>query len=449
MKNLMKGYPAKVILAFTIPFMLGAILQQLYFIADSKIVSTHVSIDAFSAVGATSVIANTMISFVNGLTQGFSILVANAFGAQDFKKMRRYIAGAIKLTIVFAIFFTVFGLIFIEDMLKWLNTPKDIMPDAMAYIGIIIAGICFSTLYNLAANVLRAVGDSRTPLYALIIGGVLNVGLDLLFVIKFGWKIEGAAYATVIAQAVSGIICIVLVIPKLKDLLPAKDEWKLEKGQYPELISAGTAMALMTSIVNIGTIVLQGAINGLGKIIVAAHTAARRVFDIMTVVIYSFAVTMTTFASQNMGAGRLDRVKQGLRQTMYMVTGVTTVLVIFCYTLGKPLLEWIVNSDNTEIIDASYMYMKLCIVFFYVLGPLLVLRSTLQGLGSKSIPLISSVLEMVLKIVSAKVLVKHFEYVGVAFTEPVSWIFMLIILVVGYAKFWRDNKDVEIQSSNN
>lgn len=432
MKDLTKGYPAKVILMFAIPLMLGNIFQQLYNMADSKIVSTFVGTGALAAVGATSVVSNTLIGFINGLTQGFSILIANSFGAKDEKRMRHCVAGTVILTACVVVALTALGLIFIEPVLRMLKTPEDILGDALSYVRIIIAGIVFTAVYNMCANVLRAVGDSRTPLYCLLFAVVVNILLDLLFVAVFQWGMEGAAYATVIAQAVCGILCMVYALHKFHTLIPRKGEWSLKPGQYRELITTGLSMGLMGCIVNIGTVVLQSAINGLGTKIVAAHTAARRVFDILMIIIFTIGFSMTTYVSQNVGAGKIARIKQGIRHALVIVTIETTVLIIICFLFGRPVLSWITSTTDSGVLDAAVMYVRVGVVFFYVLGPLFILRCSLQGMGRKVIPVCSSILEMLVKVLSAGFLVPALAYFGVALTEPISWCVMTTLLAVAY-----------------
>lgn len=432
MKDLTRGYPAKVIMLFAIPLMFGYIFQQFYNVADSKIVSTYVSTHALAAVGATAVVSNTIIAFINGMTQGFTILVANSFGARNMSRMHRFVAGTITLTLSVSMVLTILGLCFIEPVLQLLNTPPEILADAVSYVKIILAGTIFTALYNMFANILRAVGDSKTPLYCLIVAVIVNIVLDLLFVRNFSWGIQGAAYATVIAQGLSGMMCGIYMIARFREVLPGKEEWHLEKGQYADLITTGLSMGLMGCIVNIGTIVLQGSINALGTDIVTAHTASRRVFDVLTVTLYTIGLSMTTYTSQNMGAGKPERVRMGVRHANLMVTGITTGLIVICYLFGEPLLKWITNTNKQEIIDASVMYMHISIWFFYILGPLFVLRCTLQGMGRKIIPVCSSIVEMLIKILSAMFLVPAFQYVGVAFTEPISWIVMIIPLIIAY-----------------
>lgn len=432
MKELTKGTPWKVILLFAVPIIFRSIFQQLYNFVDSKIVSTYISTNAFAAVGATAVVSNTIIGFLNGFTQGFAISVANSYGAKDYKRMRKYIAGSIVLAFSIAIILTAVSLFFIDDLLKMLATPEDIMRDALAYVKIILCGIIFTAVYNLCANILMAVGDSKTPLYCLIVALIINTGLDILFVRGLSMGIKGAAYATIISQAIAGGLCVIYIFIRFKMIVPSKGDWRLEKRQYPELFTTGLSMGLMGCIVNVGTLALQNAINKLGTAYVAAHTAARKLFDMLTILIFSIAVAMTTFVSQNMGAGKFARVRQGIRQAIYMATIATTFLIFACYTFGEGILKWITSTDDATIISAAVMYMKISIVFFYVLGPLLILRCSLQGMGHKVMPLFSSAMEMVVKIVSANLIVPVLAYKGVAFTEPISWVLMTIMLTVSY-----------------
>lgn len=432
MKDLTKGYPAKVIMMFAIPLVFGQIMQQFYNMADSKIVSTYVGTGALAAVGATAVISNTLIGFMNGLTQGLSILVAHSFGAKDMKRMRQFVAGMIVISAGAAVSLTIIGVTFIKPLLEILNTPADILPDALAYVRIILAGVIFSALYNMSANMLRAVGDSKTPLYCLLIAVFANIGLDLLFVCVFHWGIEGAAIATIISQAMSGILCAGIILKKFRQILPTKEDWKPEPGQYGKLFSTGISMALMGCIVNIGTITLQGAINSLGTEYVAAHTAGRRVFDVLVVALFTVGMAMTTYTSQNMGAGDAKRVSRGVRHAIFIEWGMAVAVQVIWFAIGEKIIIWLTHTDNEVIMEAAQMYMDIGGWFLYVLGPLFILRCTLQGMGRKIIPLVSSFVEMMIKILSASFLVPAFGYVGVAFTEPISWVIMIIPLITAY-----------------
>lgn len=432
MKELTKGYPAKVILLFAIPLMASYIFQQLYNMIDAKIVSAYVGTNAFAAIGATAVVSNMIIGFINGLTQGFAIPIANSFGAKNFEQIRRFVAGAIILTFSTAIIFTAAGEILIKKILVALNTTEDVMPYAVSYVRIILAGIIFATLYNFCANTLRALGDSKTPLFCLIVAVVLNIFLDILFVKVFSWEIKGAAYATIIAQAVSGFSCLIYMLFNYKEILPKSEDYKLSGKEYGDLITTGLAMGLMSCIVNIGTVILQGAINGLGTKIITAHTAARRLFDILTVFLYTIGIAMTTYVSQNMGAGNYKRIRQGIWQAHVIVTAINTVLMIICFTLGRTIIEWITSTGDKEIVEPAIMYMKISVSFFYILGPLFVMRCSLQGMGHKIMPVVSSIAEMIIKILSVVFLVPAFAYKGVAYTEPISWVIMAVLLWITY-----------------
>ena len=313
MKDLTVGKPMKVIWLFAVPMILGQIAQQLYSFTDSAIVGNYVSSQALAAVGATSVISNMIIGFLNSGTMGLAIPIAKYYGAKDYHNMRRCIGASAIMTLLASIVLTVLSLIFIRPILVLLKTPDDILDMAASYVIIIIVGIIFCSLYNLCANILRAVGDSKTPLIFLGISVVLNIVLDLMFIRAFDMGVRGAAIATDISQALAGILALIYILVKAKHLIPEKDEYSVEKSDRSDLIQSALAMGFMSCIVNIGTVILQRAINGLGTDIVTAHTAARKIFDILMFMLYIVGNAVTTYVSQNMGAGRYDRVHQGVR----------------------------------------------------------------------------------------------------------------------------------------
>ena len=433
MKELTKGYPAKVIILFALPLMIGNILQTLYNITDSKIVSMYLGAGALGAVGATAVISNTMIGFITGMTQGCSILIAQSFGAGDKRSLRNYMAGTVIVTGLLAAFMTVFGETFIGSLLRLLRTPEDIYDDALSYVRIILAGVVFISLYNMCSNALRAIGDSKTPLVCLSISVCLNVGLDFLMVGALHLGIRGAAYATILSQAVSGLLAAAfLLIRYRKVLIPRRGEWRLNAQRWGNLIPSGISMGLMGCIVNIGTIFLQSAINDLGTQYVTAHTAARRMFDITMIMIFTFGISMTTYVSQNLGAGEGGRIRQGIRHAIVIDTIISTVLIALTFAFGRPIISWIASTDDPVIVNAGVMYIRIGTCFYYVLGPLFILRCSLQGLGHRIVPLVSSGLELTTKILSALFLVPALKYLGVSLTEPISWVIMVIPLIVVY-----------------
>ena len=440
--DMTEGSPLRMIILFTIPIILGNIFQQLYNIGDAKVVSFYMDEHAFAAVGMTGVVSNMLIGLINGFTQGFGILVANAFGAKDERRLRRNISGSAFLTIIITAVLMSASFIFIEDILKLLNTPDELMALAKSYIRIILLGLPFTALYNLSANVLRSIGDSRTPLYCLIISIVLNIGMDIVFVGFIGMGIEGAAFATIIAQGICSISCFIYGITHFKAYMPDKGNLKLDKDEYKGLFVMGLSMGLMGCIVNIGTIILQSAINGLGADIVAAHTAGRRLLDILMSLIYTYGFTMTTFTSQNAGAGKIKRIKQGVRTATCIVTVTSIVIIAFTFLFSDMIVSWIASSDRSVITSNASMYCKVGVCFFPVLGPLFILRCTLQGVGRKVIPLSSSIMELLVKVLSASFLVSKIGYLGIALTEPISWTLMTTILAIGYIVIFRHEDKV-------
>lgn len=432
MKDMTKGNPARLIILFTIPLICGTIFQQLYNLGDGKIVSMYLNKNAFAAVGMTAVISNTLIGLTNGFTQGFGILVSNCFGAKDMSRLRRCVAGSLFLTVLLILVLTSGSLAVIRPVLSLLDTPDDVMQYALIYVRIIISGIGFTTLYNLSANLLRAIGDSRTPLYFLILSVILNLGTDLLFIGKFHMGIAGAAYATVLSQIVCFLACLIFILIRYRYILPRREDWAGLWKEIPGLFSTGLSMGLMGCIVNIGTIILQSGINSLGSDIMAAHVAGRRIFDLTCILIYTFGIAMTTYTSQNTGAGQIDRVRRGVKDAILIVTVISAILVGVVFLISRPIISWLATTNDATIVDNGVMYCRIGVCFYFFLGPLFVLRCTLQGLGHKVAPLYSSILELVLKILSVLYLVPRLNYLGVALTEPISWVLMMIMLAILY-----------------
>ena len=317
------------------------------------------------------------------------------------------------------------------DWVALLGTPSDIMLDAIAYLKIILIGVIFIAFYNMSANILRAVGDSKGPLYCLFASIIINLVLDLVFIRVFQWGIEGAAYATIISQLICALLCTVLLFVKTKEIIPTRAEFDLKINEYKKLLTFGFAMGLMACIINVGSVILQTGINGLGTTVVVAHTAARRVLDIIMVMVYTTGFAMTTYASQNYGAGKIDRIKQGIIHAVIIDTVISTIILVWTFIFGADVVAWVASSQNPEILHNGELYLKISVVFFYVLGPLFIFRCSLQGMGEKSTPLITSGMELVVKILSVIFLVPRLGYTGVALTEPISWFVMTIVLFIG------------------
>jgi putative MATE family efflux protein len=432
MKDLTTGKPIKVIWFYALPMIIGQIAQQLYSFFDSAIVGNYISPLALGAVGATSVVSNMLIGFMNSATLGLAIPIARYFGAKDFKNMRKCIGVSALLTMGTAIVLTVASLLGIYKLLVLLGTPDELIGMSYEYVKIILAGLIFTAIYNFCANLLRAVGDSKTPLIFLSISVVLNIVLDLTFIRVFNMGVGGAALATIISQLVSDICCVIYIWRKCSFLVPKHDEFSVNKENFRDLVLTALSMGFMSCIVNIGTVILQSAINGLGSNIITAHTAARKVFDIFTVMLYIVGNAVTTFVSQNIGAGRIDRVKQGVRDGIILNYIITTVLVIVSWIISPWLLSLVAGTHDAAIIDPAVRYIRISVSCFYVLAPVFVLRCSMQGMGRKLVPLASSTIEMVGKILAVMLLTPRLGYLGVTITEPIIWLCCTLMLSIMY-----------------
>lgn len=432
MRALTSGNPAKIIFSFSLPIIIGSLFQQLYSMVDTVIVGRTIGVDAIAALGATSYISNLIIGFMSGLTNGFAIVTARHFGAGDHENMRRSVAGTIILGLGVSAVFTVVSGLLLDPFLRLLNTPDEIFDMSHRYISIILMFMTTAMLYNMSAGVLRAVGDSVTPLVFLILSSFVNIGLDYAFIKGMGMGVEGAAYATVISQTVSFLLCCIYIVIRFPYLIPKVSEFKVTFSELGELMSMGLSLALMFSIVEIGSLILQRAINGFGTDTIAAHTAARKISGILMLPYSAVGSACATYCSQNMGAKRPERVGAGIRSAVIMTWIWSACAVVIGYFAAPSIISLIVDTDEQFIIELASKYMRVNTPFYFILAVLIVMRSSLQGLGKKTIPVASSVIEMIGKAVVAFAAAPVLGYFGVMISEPVVWFFMTLLLVGGY-----------------
>ena len=431
MKDLTKGKPSTLILTFALPIFLGNLLQLTYSLVDTRIVGSFLGEDALAAVGATSTLSGLIIGFLLGLSNGFAIITSQKFGARNMKEMKKSFAMSLTIGIVISIVITVLGLIFLNPILKFLNVPKHLIPVAKWYIAIIITGLIATFLYDACAATLRAIGDAVTPLMILAISVALNIVGDLFFVVVLKTGVKGAAIATVLAQTIAFIICWIYMVRKYEILRLKKEDFKDPAPvMIKEMISAGLSMGFMSSLVNIGTLTLQTAINKLGKDIIIAHTAARKISEIFMIMFSVFGQTMATYCGQNMGAGKIERVKQGIWLAIFYTFIWSVLTAVASYTIGDWLVYLVTGSHNKAVILNATNYLKFDTLFYFVTTLICILRNAMQGLGDHITPLISSGLEMAGKIVIAATLVPWLGYTGVIICEPIVWFIMVIPLVV-------------------
>lgn len=429
-KTLTEGTPWKQILLFSIPIFWGNIFQLLYSLVDTKIVGSTLGTEALAAVGSVSTLHTLMTGFLNGLTLGFSLITAMCFGADNMKRLKKSFAMTIELGVLTTAVLVVVLMFVLQPLLHLLNVPEEQFAMSYAYISVLIVGLFATVLYNLCANTLRAIGDSLTPLLFLILATVSNIGLDYLFILEFHMGVQGAAYATVLAQLISVVLCFVRIFRKFPILHLQKSDFRPEKELIVEMYKSGLSMGLMSCLVSIGTIMLQSAINTFGTTVIVAHTAARKVFEIMSLPMSVLGSSMATYCGQNYGAKRFDRIRQGIRASLLIAAIWSVAVFIICHTVEGALIRFVASTTDAEVIYWGSMYLKVDMSFIIVCGVIVILRNSMQGFGDRVIPVFSSCIELAGKIIFAFVFAPMFAYWGIIWAEPVVWIAMVIPLIV-------------------
>lgn len=427
--DMTQGNPLKLILTFSLPILFGNVFQQFYNIMDTAIVGHVLGDNALAAVGATTPFFGMITSLAYGSTNGFSMILARFFGAKDENGLRKALFMTYVLSAVLSVIFTVIALFSIEPVLRLLKTPDTIINDSIAYLRIAFGGLAIMMFYNMLAGILRAVGNSVMPLVFLIISSVVNVILDFLFVKGFGMGVGGAALATVIAQLVSVVFSLWYLLTKCPMLKIERKHMVIENDIISDLLSTAFSMAMMLAVVSLGTVALQSAVNGFDEDIIAAHTAARRMDELFMLPLSTLAVTASTYASQNFGAGRIDRIKEGIFKIFLLGFIWSTFGILVAYTVGPFLAKLITGSENALVIDTAVKYIRINFPFFYFLVPLLVLRSSLQGLNRKVVPIIGSIIELIGKFAVVAFLAPKLGYLGVCISEPIIWIICMSLVL--------------------
>lgn len=444
--DMTKGKPLNLIVKFMIPLIIGNIFQQFYNMVDTIIVGRYVGVQALAAVGATGTIMFLIIGFMQGLTTGFTILTSQRFGAGDYQGMKKTVGNSAVLSIVITVIATFFSVFCMDGLLTLMNTPSDIYAASKEYITIICLGLVCNILYNLLASILRAVGNSKVPLYFLIVSALLNVILDLVFIINFEMGVAGAAWATIISQGVSGILCLLYIMKKVEILHIKKDDWKLDYYCVKNQLSIGLPMALQFSITAIGTIIVQSALNLFGSVVVAAYTAATKVEQLVTQPFGALGMTLATFSAQNKGVNDLGRIKQGAKIANVM-SAVYAVVIAFVVVFTMPFaIKLFVSGDVTEILPYAETYIGICSAFFIPLGMIFIFRNVLQGSGYSLIPMLGGVVELVSRCVLAFVAASYMSYAGVCLANAVAWLSTGIFLLAAYLfviKGWRKHEAME------
>ena len=430
MKNLTQGKPIKVILLFAIPLYIGQLFQLGYSLIDTRIIGSTLGETSLAAVGATTSLSDLLIEFMNGVVCGFGIIVATYFGANDENNLHKAIGHTVVLSVVLTVLLSIGCLLFLSPILDFLNVSPDLAPEASAYIRIIIAGLIATTLYNVCAAILRAIGDSFTPLMFLVISNLLNVALDYLFILRLHKGVAGAAIATVASQAISVILCFIYMRKKYPQINLHVGDVYLNKEMCRQLLPRGFSMGFMLSFVLMGSLALQTAINALGMNIIVAHTGARKATSLFLMIFFVLGTALATYCGQNLGAEEYGRIRQGIRDTILFSLCWYLLVLLIVFTLSPVIINLITASEEPEIINNAVLYLKINASFYFLPAVICILRNSMQGFGDSRTPLISSVVELIGKVLIAYLLVPSMQYMGVVLSEPIVWTLMVIPLAV-------------------
>lgn len=431
-KDLTVGSPMKLILGFAFPMFLGLLFQQFYSLVDTMIVGKYLGVDPFAGVGSTGSLNFIVIGFCMGLCSGFSVPISQSFGAKDFPLLRKMVTNSVWLCTFFSVVITTLMLLFCRPVLTWMNTSENIFEYAYIYIFIIFAGIPCTILYNMTAAILRALGDSKSPIIFLAISSAINIGLDLLLIIVFRMGVDGAALATVVSQGVSGVISIIYIKKKFDILAMEKGDWKLERHLAGKLTGVGIPMGLQYSITGIGSVILQTAVNGLGSIYVASMTAGSKINIFLACPFDALGQTMAPYAGQNIGARKLDRVGKGLRAACIIGFIVSGLMVIVVKLFGDQLTMLFLDEKDPVIMQNSTQFLIIVSAFYCLLTLVNTVRFTIQGMGFSSLAIIAGVMEMIARGIAGMLLVPAFGYLGACYSSPLAWLLADAFLIPAF-----------------
>lgn len=440
-KDMTNGNPMKLIVGFAVPLLMGFLFQQFYSMVDTLIVGRYLGVDALAAVGSTGSVNFMVIGFCMGICNGFAIPVAHKFGAGDYSGMRKIVANCVWLGILFAVVMTTVTTIFCHKILEVMRTPANIIEEAYTYILVIFMGIPATLLYNTLSGIIRALGDSKTPLVFLVFSSVLNVGLDLFCIINLHMGVAGAAWATVISQAVSGILCLLFVMKKMEILHIEKEEWHLNRQMLISLCNMGIPMGLQYSVTAIGSVILQSAVNTLGSGAVAAVAAATKIHCFMACPFDAMGSTMATYGGQNIGARKLERIKEGLKSCLLLGAGYAVIALLIAVFGGEALAGLFVDKTSAaDIVQNIRLFLVVNTLFYFPLAIVNIVRFLIQGIGYPRFAILSGVFEMAARALTGFVLVPMFGFRAACFGSPIAWILADLFLLPAFLHVYKKSK---------
>lgn len=436
-KEMTSGASFPLILNFTLPLLLGNLLQQTYSLMDAAIVGKYLGINALASVGASTSVVFLILGFCTGCCSGFSIPVAQKFGARDYVTMRRFISVSLKISGVMSVALAIITSLLCAYILRTMQTPENIFDGAYAYLLITFIGIPSIFFYNLLSGIIRALGDSKTPFWFLLLSSVLNIILDLFCIIVLGWGVAGAAIATVFSQGVSSVLCYIYMNRKYEILKTTPSERRFRSDIARQLLGIGVPMGLQFSITAIGSIMLQSANNALGTACVAAFTAAMRIKMFFMCALDSLGIAMATYSGQNYGAGKPIRIWQGIKSSYVMMLVYVAAINIIIWCFAEKFALLFIDPSETEVIKDTALFLHINLSFFPLLGSLIILRYTIQGAGYTKLAMFSGVSEMIARIMVSLVVVPLFGYLGVCYGDPTAWLFANLFLTPAFIYVYR------------
>ena len=431
-KDMTEGSPARLILFFALPLIAGNMVQQMYAFVDTFIVGRFLGVKALAAVGCTGCLMFLLIGFVMGMTTGLAIKTGQAFGAKDAEGVRRSAAACAVLSVAMAAGLTAVGLPLIRPVLTALDTPPEIFDDAAAFISIICAGVPLMSLFAMQTNLIRALGDSRLATIMLSGGLIVNIIFEPIFLLGFGLGVPGAALATAASQVIANLICFLYIRRHISALWIRREDWRLTKKELWEHAKIGFPMGFQSSVVALGAIILQGALNGLGPQSIAAYAAAQRVDAVAVMPMISFGMAMATYTAQNYGARRLSRIREGVRSCVLMSCAFSIMAAAFNILCGGFVIEGFVGAGETEVVAMGRTFLVVNGLCYIVLSLLFIFRFTLQGLGQTAVPTFAGIMELLMRAAAAMFLIERFGYLGACFANPMAWIGACVPLAIAY-----------------
>lgn len=435
--DLTNGSPLKLIVSFSIPLILGNFFQQLYNMADGVIVGRTIGLEALAAVGATSSLSFFITGFAIGLMQGFTVITAQKFGAKNEAETRKSIAASIILSVIFAFILTIISLSLLKPFLHLMKTPENIFDDTYSYIFVIFSGLTAITFYNLFACILRALGDSKTPLIFLATACLLNIILDFVFILNFKTGVAGAGYATVISQFLSAVLCFLYSMKKFPIMRLRKSDWNLDAKFLIAHIKMGIPMALQYSIIAIGSLIVQSSVNSLGSTVVAAVSTSTKIEQFVSTVLSSLGATMATYTAQNYGAGKHNRIKSGVKSGTFLSLSVAACGAVILLSFCPSLVRLLAGAEADKIQQLVFKFLCCTTPNYLILSIVFVYRNTLQGMGQTAVPVICGLFELIARAAVASILMHWIGYTAICIAGPAAWYSAGIPLFITYILIMR------------